>query len=84
MEKLSFRRQEEGVSRKEVNIIKDYLKARQKQLIENARKLDSLNVQWKNRLIDKFTYDRSQELLLCSNEIERMEMLDSLMRYLGR
>ena len=84
MPQFSFRRKEEDISRKEVNIIKQFLKARKKQEIDNTRKLDSLYEQWKNRLIDKFTYDRSEELLLCSSEIERMEMLDSLMLYLRR
>ena len=84
MPQFSFRRKEEDISRKEVNIIKQFLKARKKQKIDNTRKLDSLYEQWKNRLIDKFTYDRSEELLLCSSEIERMEMLDSLMLYLRR
>ena len=84
MPQFSFRRKEEDISRKEVNIIKEFLKARKKQKINSTRKLDSLYAQWKNRLIDKFTYDRSEELLLCSSEIERMEMLDSLMLYLRR
>ena len=84
MPQFSFGRKEEGISRKKVNIIKEFLKARKKLQIYNLRKLDSLNEQWKNRLIDKFTYDRSEELLLCSSEIERMEMLDSLMLYLRR
>ena len=84
MPQFSFRRKEEDISRKEVNIIKQFLRARKKQKIDNTRKLDSLYEQWKNRLIDKFTYDRSEELLLCSSEIERIEMLDSLMLYLRR
>jgi hypothetical protein len=84
MQQFSFRRKKEGITRKEVNIIKEYLKARRKQQRDNTRKLDSLNEQRKNRLIDKLTYDRSQELLLCSNEIERIEMLDSLMLYLKK
>jgi len=84
MPQFSFRRKEEDISRKEVNIIKQFLKARKKQEIDNTRKLDSLYEQWKNRLIDKFTYDRSEQLLLCSSEIERIEMLDSLMLYLRR
>ncbi len=84
MPQFSFGKKEECITRKDVNVIKEYLKARRKQQMYSTYKMNSLNDQWKNRLIDKFTYDRSYELLLCSDEIERMEMLDSLMLYLKR
>jgi len=76
---LRVKRHERNMSRKNVKLIKEFLRERRKQQTDITGKLAQLKEQRKSKSIDKATYDRLQKVLLGSHEMKRIETLDSLM-----
>ena len=70
---------DEHMDRRNVKLIKDFLKQRKRQQVYEQRIKASLDEQRKSKYIDKTTYDRLQELAVGSNGAKRIGMLDSLM-----
>jgi hypothetical protein len=73
---------DEHMDRRNVKLIKNFVKQRKRQQAYELRVRASLDEQRKSRYIDKATYDRLQELAVGSNGVKRIGMLDSLILHL--
>ena len=65
---------EDRVNRKNVKLIKAYLKIRRKQNSADTSQFVLLEEQRNNGTVDKDTYERLRMVLLMSNELKQVEM----------
>jgi hypothetical protein len=65
---------EDRVNRKNVKLIKAYLKIRKKQNSADTSQFVLLEEQRNNGTVDKDTYERLRMVLLMSNELKQVEM----------
>ena len=65
---------EDRVNRKNVKLIKAYLKIRRKQSSADTSQFVLLEEQRNNGTVDKDTYERLRMVLLMSNELKQVEM----------
>ena len=65
---------EDRVNRKNVKLIKAYLKIRKKQQSADTNQFVLLEEQRNNGTVDKDTYERLRMVLLMSNELKQVEM----------
>ena len=65
---------EDRVNRKNVKLIKAYLKIRKKQSYADTSQFVLLEEQRNNGTVDKDTYERLRMVLLMSNELKQVEM----------
>ena len=66
--------QEDHVNKKNVQLIKTYLKIRKKQHSADTNQFVLLEEQRNNGTVDKDTYERLRMLLLMSNKLKQVEM----------
>jgi hypothetical protein len=64
---------EDRLNKKNVQLIKAYLKIRKKQHSVDTSQFVLLEEQRNNRIIDKDTYERLRMVLLMSNELKQVE-----------
>lgn len=74
------KRQEENANRKNMKLIKEFLKERKKQQTAHASELSKLGQLRKNGSIDENIYERMLKLVLSTCEKERIQLLDALVR----
>jgi hypothetical protein len=65
---------ENRANKKNVQLIKTYLKIRKKQHSADTNQFVLLDEQRNNGTVDKDTYERLRTLLLMSNELKQVEM----------
>ena len=65
---------ENRANKKNIQLIKTYLKIRKKQHSVDTSQFVLLEEQRNNRIIDKDTYERLRMVLLMSNELKQVEM----------
>ena len=65
---------ENRANKKNIQLIKTYLKIRKKQHSADTNQFVLLDEQKNNGTVDKDTYERLRTLLLMSNELKQVEM----------
>lgn len=74
------RMREERMTRKNVQLIREFLKNQRNQQTSKTKELAHLKKQRENKEIDKVTYDRLQKELMISHEMKQFQMLSSVTR----